>query len=94
MMPSEVEQKLLFPVPAPMGVATATKSLHIPKAQLALMVKRYPDDVHQFPEVQVLFANFASSRSAWSAERFAVLVGSGPKEARSGAKPRSGYVEE
>jgi hypothetical protein len=42
MMPSEVEQKLLFPVPAPMGVATATKSLHIPKAQLALMVKRYP----------------------------------------------------
>src|SRR5882724_9686920 len=88
--PSEVVQKLLVPVFADSGMATTTYSLQRSVLQVAFMLKRYPDLLHQAPDVQLEFPSVLSIRSACSADGVVGALGFCPSDAKSRAKLRAG----
>src|SRR5579862_1968113 len=59
---------------------------------MALMVNRYPDFVHQAPDVQLGFASVESTSPACWGLVFFEPVLSEPSRAKSRANPTSGYV--
>ena len=83
--PSEVAQKFRVPESAVTGLPMATNSLHMPCLQVAVVMKRYPDFVHQALAVQLEFPNAGSIRRACCGEAELGSFGSGPSDARSRA---------
>src|SRR5258708_4522177 len=81
-----------MPVLAFTGVATTTYSVHRCSLHAAVRRNWYPDLVHQAAPVQLAFASISLIKSACSGEGVPGRRGSGPSDAKSGAKPLLGYV--
>jgi hypothetical protein len=90
MIPSEVEQKFLVPVPVETGVAVTAYSLQGPVLQSeATNPNRYPDFVHHPSPGQ---AKIPSTMAACSGEEKLTPRGSGPTAVKLFANPLLGYV--